>query len=221
MQGRERSPRRGAAPPAGTCVLTSQKVYSKHLQRCDNGREQGATGACRAVSRGARAGRGTAETTQCLSSFPEAKQSSPGVLGMRGDRLFTPGNRERCNSFFLLKEIEVSEILQHQQELYVPRVVSPQRLPPARLGSGTAPHACSTRSIRSAPTARAGLQPPTSSNANYWLVFFWSYFTPKVSRACPGACNTELEGLCSCPDFGSCSSPQAQEPSCGHQDISL
>lgn len=111
---------------------------------------------------------------------------------MRGDRLFTPGNRERCNSFFLLKEIEVSEILQHQQELYVPRVVSPQRLPPARLSLGTAPHACSTHGIRSAPMARARLQPPTSSNANYWLLFFWSYFTPNLSRACPSACNTEL-----------------------------
>lgn len=120
-------------------------------------------------------------------SLPKEKRSSPRGARDGGDRLFTPGNRERCNSFFLLKEIEVSEILQHQQELYVPRVVSPQRLPrrparfghcPARLQHPAASAGTALLDLHSAPRARARLQLPTSSDANYWLVCFGATLPP-------------------------------------------
>lgn len=101
---------------------------------------------------------------------------------MRGDRLFTPGNRERCNSFFLLKEIEVSEILQHQQELYVPRVVSPQRLPPTWLGSGTAPHACSTHAVLPRPEPGFNLQPAPMLTTGCFLL---ELLYPKLKSSLP------------------------------------
>lgn len=76
--------------------------------------------------------------------------------------------QQRCNSFFLLKETEVSEILQHQQELRVLRGGSRSARPPPR--SQPDPH---TRGQGRAPPALRCWAP----------AFTNSCFTPKLSGA--------------------------------------
>lgn len=73
------------------------------------------------------------------------------------------------NSFFLLKEIEVSEIFQHQREPYVPRGGSP----PPLLCWVTHPHACGTGT---AAAAGAGGEGPGRRPVTllWWLLRAWT-----------------------------------------------
>lgn len=129
-------------------LCPAQEGYFEHLQSPTRGRTRAAAGPGeRLALGGAPAAQGTAQprlhppgshrsgavrnSCSCLGEKP----SSPRDAG-QGVTEFHSW-QQRCNSFFLLKEIEVSEILQHQREPYVPRVVSSP--PPPRWVTAPAP----------------------------------------------------------------------------------
>lgn len=106
----------------------------------------------------------------------------PGLSTSRTGVTDATRSRQSCNSFFLLKEIEVSEKLQHQREPFVPRGFPHPVTPPQSWGHpGDIPGA--------AATGPQQAQTPMSPSR------FFEAALPQVQQGLSWCCNTEIWGL--------------------------